>query len=455
MDLEQSILSALIYNESYVRQVLPFLKTEYFSESGSKHIFDIINNHFIKYNCSPIIDAIAIEAIAIKNLTQPLAKEIESTLNKLVEQDYSVDWLIDITEKWCRDRGIYNALVSCIEIQEDTNPHKNIDAIPDILSKALSISFDNNIGIDYLESAEDRYDKYNSNEQDKIPFGLKYLDIITKEGFGKKTLNLVAAAAGTGKSIFLCHQAAQSLSVGKNVLFITLEMSSDAIAQRIDANLLDVAMDDLYANGKQQYLTKFKKLAAKTHGKLYIKEYPMSSASTTHFKALLDELKIKKQFVPDVIFIDYLNICASSTNTTNSNSYERVKQIAEQLRGLAQKNNVPVVSAIQLNRSGVGNSDPDMSNLADSYALAMTADFIMALVSNESLSELNQIMCIQIKNRYSSLDKHSKFVLGLDKGFMKLFDVEQNYSTTDNDTVEAPISINSKNRKNLSSFLTE
>jgi replicative DNA helicase len=794
MQLEHIILSALIHDETFTRKVLPFLKDEYFSSAADKNVFLIISKHFNTYNCSPTTEAIAIDAVNLEGLTAPLAKEIESTINKLVEVDYNLDWLIDSSEKFCKERAVYLAIVEAIEIQ-DGNTKKTVSAIPDILSKALSVSFDSNVGLDYILSAEQRYDDFNKTELDKIPFGLHYLDKITKNGFGKKTLNLIVAAASTGKeqpisepvltpngwstmgqlrpgdyvigsaglpievlsihpqgikdvytvetqdgvkircgkdhlwsvysssringkngqklftkttqelidggvrkldttprftlpefggvqygisigyayalgyclgngcfsssqllvsyhtkdtsqilsllckslgtptrnsivgefggqsayswgkldpeiakyrnsglshekslhqdhknwlswdydsrlellkglldsdgcistyktknsfsststnllilvrdlirslggrsgeihqtslsdnckfdyfgalyfrmplcpfelkqerwkkscynmrssissitkevyqeeqvcitvdapdhlyvttgfklthnSILLCHHAAHSLSIGKNVLFITLEMSANAISERIDANLLDVNIDDLYTNGKEHYMSRFKKLQAKTYGKLYIKEYPISTAHVGNFTALLDELKAKKQFVPDIIVIDYLNICASATNSTNSNSYERVKQIGEQLRSLAQINDVPILSAIQLNRSGVGNNDPDMSNLADSYALGMVADFIMALVSNEALASLEQILCVQIKNRYSNISVNNKFVLGLDKSRMKFYDVEDNYTDEKNITNESTVTLVTKKRPQLSSFLTD
>jgi archaellum biogenesis ATPase FlaH len=451
MDIESLILSNLVYNIEYSRKVLIFLKEEYFTQSGTKIVFGIIKDHFLKYNACPIIAGIAIEAGNISGINQPAAKEVELILNKLVYEDSSLDWLIDSTEKFCKDRAVYLAIVESIEITEGIGK-RSVDAIPEILNKALSVCFDDNVGVNYTDSAEDRYDFFNNEDTDKIPFSLKMLDLITKNGFARKTLNLVVSASGGGKSLLLCNHAANCMAIGKNVLFITLEMSTEAIAQRIDANLLDTPIDELYTNGKIQYLNKFEKIAAKTRGQLYIKEYPISTGHCGHFKALIEELRMKREFVPDIIIVDYLNICASSTSNGNVAGYERVKNIGEELRSLAQKTNLPIFSAIQFNRSAVGNNDPDMSNIADSYALAMVADWMLALVSNEALASLDQIMCIQIKNRYTGINNNTKFVMGLDKSRMKFYDVEDDFQENN---LQPPVVVKSSNRKSLTSFIKD
>lgn len=452
MDLELLIISALVFDQEFNRKVLIHLKQEYFTTPGTKNVFLIINEHSSKYNTAPKIDVLAIEATNILNITAPLAKDIENTLNRLSKTEYSLDWLVNKTEKWCQERAVYLAIVESIEIQDGTTINKSVDAIPDILSKALAVSFSNDVGVEYLTSAEERFDYYNNVDTDKIPFGLTYLDQITGKGFARKTLNLIMSGAGVGKSIMMCHHAANCLQEGKNVLFITLEMSAEAIAQRIDANLLQVDINKLYVD-KNIYLNKFNKIQQKTLGQLYIKEYPISTAHAGNFSALIDELATKKSFSPDIIIIDYLNICASSTNSSNSNSYDRMKCIAEQLRSLAQKRNLPIMSAIQVNRSGTSNTSPDMADIADSYALAMVADFILALVSNESFAAVNQILCCQIKNRYADVGNPKKFVLSLDKPKMTFSDVEGGGAYDDDrsefiDVKAEDVTMNFKNKKN-------
>jgi replicative DNA helicase len=771
MDVALIILGNLVYNEAYTRKVLPFLKTEYFDGMAMQLIFDCIKDHYYTYSSPPSVEVVAVDVARVKTITQPLAKEVESILNKLLEEKtYSIDWLVNTTEKFCKDRAVYLALVESIEITEGINTKKSVDSIADILTKALSVSFDDNVGINYIESAEERYDHFNTQDTDKIPFNLVKLDQITENGFARKTLNLVVGSTHTGKSqplsepvltpngwstmgqllpgdyvigsdgnptkvlaihpqgildvyvvettdgakircsadhlwsvyidgcdrlitvntkslmdtftpfkyklpnfaglqggqnvpeayvigyclvnsvidedfllidlyeyedpdimlntveqihlilgdnnciinnklyydisrisdrpnvnniltkdydylnytswdfqsrldflcgildnnsdkiftvnghlkfmdfntskindaslkrlveyiirslgglvyqpknnniinfrlnpapykfsdkclnvhennntkhtiirsitkqdykekqvcitvdapdklyvttgfklthnsMFLCSHAANCLTAGKNVLFITLEMSGESISQRIDANLMDTPITELYKGGKSNYLDRFKRIAAKTRGKLYIKEYPMSTAHAGHFKGLLDELMLKKQFSPDIIIVDYLNICGSSSGS--SSSYERVKNIAEELRGLAQRVNLPIFSAIQFNRGAENNNDPDMSNLADSYAIGMVADFILALVTNESLSSLDQIMAIQIKNRYTGMGSNQKFVIGVDKSRMKFYDVEENYQINSEENVEVKLN---KTTKKLSNFLTD
>lgn len=421
---EINILNSLLNNDEYLRKVFPFLKDEYFKDPVFLIIFKYISKYIQKYSIAPTPTILAIEISADTNLSESIMQQIESIINNFTTELFNLEWLLDFTEIWVKERAMYNALVESIEISEGKiNKPKSL--IPDLLTDALSVSFDNNVGVDYLESAAERHDFYNKIEDDKISFNLDIFNKITKNGFAAKSLNLVLASSGIGKSIFLTNYAAHALQLGKNVLFITLEMSAEAISQRIDANLLDTDVDKLYTGDKYQFVNKITKLQQKTQGKLHIKEYAIASSHTGHFKILLNELKIKKQFVPDVIIVDYLNICASARVSPGSPAYVTTKSIAEELRALAVENNVPLVSAIQLNRTGVGNNDPDMSNIADSYGIAVTADFIVALVSNPELQQLNQLLCVQIKNRYNSLDYYKKFLVGLDKPRMKFYDLEE------------------------------
>lgn len=426
---EIHIFSSLLNNEEYLRKAFPFLKIEYFKEHSFKIIFEYISKYIQKYSVAPTVTILAIEISADKSISESVMSQVESIINTFTIEVFNIDWLLDFTEAWVKERAMYNALIESIEISEGESSRPK-SAIPGLLTDALSVSFDNNVGVDYLESASERHDFYNKIEDDKILFNLDIFNKITRNGFSPKSLNLILASSAVGKSIFLTNYAAHSLQLGKNVLFITLEMSAEAISQRIDANLLDIDVDKLYIGDKQQFVNKITKLQQKTQGNLHIKEYAIASSHTGHFKILLNELKIKKQFIPDVIVVDYLNICASSRVSAGSPAYITTKSIAEELRALAVENNVPLVSAIQLNRTGVGNNDPDMSNIADSYGIAVTADFIVALVSNPELQQLNQLLCVQIKNRYNSLDYYKKFLVGLDKPKMRFYDLEDSAQET-------------------------
>ena len=424
MITEINILSSLLNNPEYTAKVLPFIKEAYFTNDAYKLLFKQIYRYIDKYSAVPTTGILAIEIANIPAVSEATMKQLEGVLNSLTAEVFPLPWLLEFTESWCKQAAVYNALLKAIEIHEDSSKIP-ISSIPDLLQDALSVSFDNSVGIDYLKSADDRHDFFNKVEENKIPLNLDIFNKITKKGFAPKSLNLVLGSSGTGKSIFLTNYAASSLSYGKNVLFITLEMSAENIAQRIDANLLDVNINDLYSKDKSNFVDSITKLQSKTNGELYIKEYPIATSHAGHFKILLNDLKIKKKFIPDVIIIDYLNICASSRVAPGSPAYVVVKSIAEELRALAVECNVPLVSAIQLNRSGVNNNEPDMSNIADSYGIALTADFIAALVSTPELQQLNQLLCVQVKNRYNALDYYKKFLVGLDKSKMKFYDLEE------------------------------
>jgi len=429
MKLEQAILKNLVYNEEYLRKVLPFLKPEYFSDRTEKTLFNEITSFTETYNTTPAIEAIGIAIKERNSLTddevekcQTYLKEIES--NK--ETSTEIQWLIDKTEKFCQEKAIYNAVLGSISILDGKDKQNEKGAIPKILSDALAVSFDTTVGHDYLENSDERYEFYHRKEE-RIPFDLEYFNKITKGGLPAKTLNIALAGTGVGKSLFMCHVAAGAMVQGKNVLYITLEMAEEKIAERIDANLLNVTLDDLIELPKDMYDKKVARVREKTTGKLIIKEYPTASASTTHFRTLLNELNLKRSFVPDIIFVDYLNICCSSRIKAgaNINSYTYVKSIAEELRGLAVEHNVPIVSATQTTRSGFTSSDPGLEDTSESFGLPATADLMFALISSEELEELGQIMVKQLKNRYNDPTYYKRFTVGIDRSKMKLFDIEQ------------------------------
>ena len=427
--IEKTILKNLIYNDSYVKVVFPFLKNEYFSDRNEKTVFKKIGDFITKYENIPTYEALVIELTNSPNLRQEELKECVDILSEIrAEKDEKVDqnWLIKQTENFCQEKAIHNALLESIQIIDEKNKStKDKGAIPSILSDALSVSFDNHIGHDYTEDFESRYDFYHKREE-KIPFDLEFFNKITKGGVSLKTLNVILAGTGVGKSLFMCHLAASSLNQGKNVLYITLEMAEEKIAERIDANLLNIDIQDLAKLSKPDYEKRFKNLTTKTNGKLIIKEYPTASASVLHFKSLLNELQLKRSFKPDIIFVDYLNICCSSRLKygANVNTYLYVKAIAEELRGLAVEYNVPIFSATQTTRSGFTNTDPGLEDTSESFGLPATADFMFALVSTEELEKLNQIQVKQLKNRYSDPNSNKRFVIGIDRGKMKLYDVE-------------------------------
>jgi replicative DNA helicase len=424
--IEKVILRNLVYNEEYLRKVLPFIEPDYFNERNERVVFEHITKYAAEYNSLITKEVLQIEIEDRRDITQDEAKNIYGTINELEDIECDFEWLSDTTEKWCRDRAIYLALMESIKIADGQDDKKNRDAIPTILSDALSVSFNRNVGHDYLEDYEERYELYNKKES-RIQFDLEYFNKITKGGLPNKTLNIALAGTGVGKSLFMCHHASAVLLEGKNVLYITLEMAEEKIAERIDANLLNVNIQEITDLPKPIFEGKVTNLAKKTQGSLIIKEYPTASAHSGHFKALLNELALKKSFKPDIIFIDYLNICASSRYRagSNVNSYSYIKAIAEELRGLAVEANVPIVSATQTTRSGYGSSDVDLTDTSESFGLPATADLMFALISTEELEALGQIMVKQLKNRYNDPTYNRRFVIGVDRTKMRLYDCEQ------------------------------
>ena len=424
--LELTILRNLVFNEEYARKVIPFIQPEYYEQRVEKIVFEEIVEFIVKYGSSITIEALNIEIDNRRDLTESENKEIVELLSKLTDSPVDNRWILDTTEKWCRDRAIYLALMESIHIADGKDDKKGRDAIPSILSDALAVSFDNNIGHDYLQNYEERYEFYHRKE-DKIEFDLEYFNKITKGGLPNKTLNIALAGTGVGKSLFMCHVASSALLQNRNVLYITLEMAEERIAERIDANLFNVPIQQLIDLPRSAFENKVNGIAKKTRGSLVIKEYPTASAHSGHFKALLNELALKKSFRPDIIFIDYLNICSSSRfkSGSNINSYTLVKSIAEELRGLAVEFNVPIMSATQLTRSGFGSSDPELTDTSESFGLPATADLMFALISTEELEQLGQIMVKQLKNRYNDPTIFKRFVVGIDRAKMRLYDVEQ------------------------------
>ena len=424
--IEKVILRNLVYNEEYLRKVLPFIEPDYFNDRNERVVFEHITKYASEYNSLITKEVLQIEIEDRRDITQDEVKNIFGTINELEDIECDFEWLSDTTEKWCRDRAIYLALMESIKIADGQDDKKNRDAIPTILSDALSVSFNRNVGHDYLEDYEERYELYNKKES-RIQFDLEYFNKITKGGLPNKTLNIALAGTGVGKSLFMCHHASSVLLEGKNVLYITLEMAEEKIAERIDANLLNVNIQEIVDLPKPIFEGKVTNLAKKTQGSLIIKEYPTASAHSGHFKALLNELALKKSFKPDIIFIDYLNICASSRYRagSNVNSYSYIKAIAEELRGLAVEANVPIVSATQTTRSGYGSSDVDLTDTSESFGLPATADLMFALISTEELEALGQIMVKQLKNRYNDPTYNRRFVIGVDRTKMRLYDCEQ------------------------------
>ena len=424
--VEFLILRNLLYNEEYLRKVVPFVKGEYFEEVNQKIIFEEILKFVEEFNKPATKEILCIEIEKRTDINDTSFQEITKLISYLEDDPAEFDWLVKTTEKWCRDRAIYLALMESIGLADGKDETKGRDAIPAILSDALAVSFDTHIGHDYLTDYEERYESYHRKEN-KIEFDLELFNKITKGGLPNKTLNIALAGTGVGKSIFMCHVASAALLQGKKVLYITLEMAEEKIAERIDANLLNVAIQDIVDLPKQMYDSKVTNLAQKTQGTLIIKEYPTAAAHSGHFKSLLQELALKKSFRPDIIFIDYLNICSSSRYRGNStvNSYSYIKAIAEELRGLAVEANLPIVSATQTTRSGYGSSDVDLTDTSESFGLPATADLMFALISTEDLEGLNQIMVKQLKNRYNDPTIFKRFVVGIDRAKMRLYDVEQ------------------------------
>jgi len=424
--VEFLVLRNLLHNEQYVRKVIPFIKSEYFEDQNQKIVFEEILKFVQQYNQPATKEVLCIEVENRQDINETSFKEISQIISYLDDEPSEFNWLVDTTEKWCRDRAIYLALMESIHIADGKDSKKNRDAIPSILSDALAVSFDTHIGHDYLLDYEQRYESYHKKEE-KIEFDLEYFNKITKGGLPNKTLNIALAGTGVGKSLFMCHVAASVLLQGRNVLYITLEMAEERIAERIDANLLNVPIQDIAELPRQMFENKVTNLAKKTQGQLIIKEYPTASAHSGHFKSLLNELALKKAFKPDIIFIDYLNICASSRyrGGSNINSYTFVKSIAEELRGLAVEFNVPIVSATQTTRSGYGSSDVELTDTSESFGLPATADLMFALISTEELEDLGQILVKQLKNRYNDPTINKRFVIGIDRAKMRLYDVEQ------------------------------
>ena len=426
-DMQQVILKSFFTNEEYMRQVVPFMQPEYF-EGTHKPIFREFVKYVAQYSNIPSMEAFTITLQESGEFNEDTFRIAVEMLPSLFQKDMETElpWLLDQTEKWCQDRALFNAVMESISIIDGKHQSLTKNALPDILSKALAVTFDTNIGHDYLSDAEERFDFYHRDEE-RLPFDLEYLNKITKGGLPNKSLNIVLAGTGVGKSLFMCHCAASALSQGKNVLYITMEMAEERIAERIDANLLDVSLDNIEKLSKDKFVSKVNTLAAKTQGKLIIKEYPTGQAHSGHFRALFNELKLKKKFTPDIVFIDYLNICASSRMKGlggSVNTYSLIKSIAEELRGLAVEFDLPIMSATQTTRAGYGSSDPGLEDTSESFGLPATADLMLALVSNDELQELNQILVKQLKNRYNDPNVHKRFVIGVDRGKMRLSDVE-------------------------------
>ena len=423
--LETTILKNLIHNESYMRKVLPFLKAQYFTDECEKTTYNLIHDFITKYNKPPTNEALHI-TLQESNLNEGIFKEAQALVTTLVLTEQSnADWLLVETEKFCKDKAVYNAILQSIGVMEGRDKNISKDGIPSLLQDALGVCFDASVGHDYFEDASSRFDFYNRAET-RIPFDLDYFNKITQGGIPNKTLNIALAGTGVGKSLFMCHMAAGCISQGKNVLYITLEMAEERIAERIDANLLNVSIDQLKNIPKTMFESRITKLNGKIHGKLIIKEYPTASAHVGHFKALLSELSLKRTFKPDIIFVDYLNICSSSRFKPGGgvNSYTYIKAIAEELRGLAVEFNVPIMSATQTTRSGFSNTDVELTDTSESFGLPATADFMFALISTEELEKLNQIMVKQLKNRYNDPTLYKRFMIGIDRAKMRLFDLE-------------------------------
>ena len=452
--IEETILRNLIYNEQYYRKVVPFIKADYFQEYHEKIVFEEIADFAAKYDKVPTKEVLTINLQNRGDLTEETFKDSVQGINSLSDDWVDYDWLLDATEKWCQDRAIYLALMQSIKIADGGDKKFTKGAIPSILQDALAVSFDEHIGHDYIEQSSDRYEFYHRKEE-KIPFDLEKFNYITKGGLPNKTLNIALAGTGVGKSLFMCHMAGSALTQGYNVLYITCEMAEEKIAERIDANLLNVNVKDITELPEVLFNSKVNEISRKTQGKLIIKEYPTASAHAGHFKALLSDLKLKKDFTPDLIFVDYLNICASVRyKGAVVNSYTYVKAIAEELRGLAVESNLPIISATQTTRSGYGNSDPDLTDTSESFGLPATADFMFALISTEELEQQGRILVKQLKNRYNDPTSSRKFILGIDRSKMRLYDVADDSSaiTIEDEEVGETLQQFSQTQNRLSKF---
>ena len=435
--LEEIIFSHLLFNEEYSRKVIPFLKNEYFQTRTNNILFELIDGYIKTYTVVPSKEALNTKLQSLDNISEDDFKSCGELITKLeADLKTSVDWLCDQTEKFCQEKAVYNAIMDSIKIIDKKDKKRGTGSIPEILTEALSVSFDTNIGHDFIEDANSRYDYYHVREE-KLQFDLEYFNKITKGGLSKKTLNIILASTGVGKTMFMTHCAAHHLTLGKNVLYLTMEMSEERIAERIDANLMDVTIDDLKELPKDAYEKKMVRIKGGTTGKLIVKEYPTAAAGSAHFRHLLQELRIKKSFKPDVIYVDYLNICSSARMKMGGsvNSYMYIKAIAEELRGLAVEFDVPIISATQSNRDAYNSSDVGLDNTSESFALPATADFMFALISTEDLEGLNQILVKQLKNRYDDPSSNRKFVIGVNKAKMKFYDVEQ---SAQKDIIDGP-----------------
>ena len=426
MNIEATIISNLLHNEEYARKVIVFLKEDYFMDATEKVVFSEIEKFWTKYNGVPTKEALQIAVNEREDISSTVYEEVHALIKGLGQTDSKQEWLLDETEKFCKDKAVYNAIMESIEIIDGKHKKKKDGAIPDLLSDALAVSFDTHIGHDFLEDSDERFDFYHTREE-KIPFDIEYLNKITQGGVTRKSLNILMAGTGVGKTIGMCHMAASNLTIGKNVLYVTMEMAEERIAERIDANLLDIELNRLKDLTKVMYDRKMGQLKQKVKGKILIKEFPTSQAHTGHFRHLLNELSLKKNFKPDIIYIDYLNICASQrlTGGNSVNSYFYVKAIAEELRGLAVEFNVPIWSATQTTRSGFGSSDVGLEDTSESFGLPATADLFLAIIQTEELEDLNQIMIKQLKNRHGDIAINRRFVIGIDKPKMKWYDAEQ------------------------------
>ncbi len=425
--IEKTALSELIENEDYARTVLPHMRKDYFSDRNERIIFEEIQKFVEKYNSLPTKSSIEIEIDNRRDLNEQDVKTVLSVVKSLEkDENANFEWLVETTEKFCKDKAVYNAIVEGIQIIDGKDKERDIDSLPNILSDALAVGFDNSVGHDYLLDSDERFDFYHTVEE-KIPFDLEFFNRITKGGLPPKTLNIALAGTGVGKSLFMCHMAANCMNQGKNVLYITLEMAEERIAERIDANLMNISMEDLHDLPKSMYVTKIGRIKKDTNGQLIIKEYPTASAHTGHFRGLVKELAIKKSFKPDIIFVDYLNICASSRfkGSTSVNSYMYIKSIAEELRGLAVETNLPIMSATQTTRSGFISTDIGLEDTSESFGLPATADLMFALISNEELDGLNQIAVKQLKNRYNDPTINKRFVIGIDRAKMRLNNLDE------------------------------
>ena len=454
INLEQTILRSILTDEQYMRKVLPFVKPDYF-EGIYRILFKEVGKFVSKYNKLPTLEAFKIEIDSSDKLnTEQYTFALEVIPNIFTKEEVNQQWLYDTTEKWCQDRAIYNAIMESISIIDGKHTTLTKQALPSLLEGALAVSFDTNIGHDYIDNVEQRWDFYHAQEE-RIPFDLDYFNQITKGGLPRKTLNIALAGTGVGKSLFMCHVAANALTQGRNVLYITLEMAEERIAERIDANLLNVPIDQLENLTKDMLKTKVSNIKMKGNGKLIIKEYPTGQANTSHFRALLNELKLKRNFIPEIIFVDYLNICGSARMKAmggSINSYTYIKAIAEEMRGLAVEFNVPIVSATQTTRSGFSSSDPGLEDTSESFGLPATADLMFALIATEELTSAGQIMVKQLKNRYNDPNVHKRFVIGVDRSRMKLKDILDAKVNLMNDT---PVFENSKMNEKFKDFKME